>query len=220
MSASTKSKALRVSISYTHSDEKLREELGAHLAPLRRAKLIQEWHDRKIGAGQEWKNAIDENLERAHIVLLLISARFLNSAYCMDVEMTRAMERHDEGKARVIPIILRPCNWKSSPFAKLQGVPTDGRPIINWRSHDEAWTVVAREIEAAVQQFRSSTPAMRRRQNKRSAANTAAPATPIPSNRFPPRRIGPHPRKRGALVRRNLRRFHRPLLSPSIVLPL
>ncbi len=177
MSATTTARPLRIFISYTHSDEKLKDELGAHLASLRRAKLIEDWHDRKIGAGQEWKNAIDQNLERAQIVLLLISARFLNSSYCMDIEMKRALERHDEGKARVIPIILRPCNWHSSPFSKLQAVPTDGRSVLKHRSHDEAWTVVAREIETAAQQFRSSTTAQRRRQNKQAAVKANIPVT-------------------------------------------
>lgn len=186
MSASTKSRPLRVFISYTHSDEKLKDELRAHLAPQRRAGLLADWHDRDIGAGQEWKNAIDANLERAHIILLLISARFLNSAYCMDVEMKRALQRHEEGKTRVIPIILRPCDWHSTQFAKLQGLPTDGRPVLKWRSHDEAWTVVAKEIGAAARQFRSSTPAMRRKQNRQAAANAAPAVAPDRAVKTPP----------------------------------
>lgn len=172
MSAPTKTKPLRIFISYTHSDEKLKDELRAHLSSQRRAGLIADWHDRRIGAGQEWKNAIDENLERAHIILLLISARFLNSAYCMDIEMKRALERHDEGKARVIPIILRPCDWQSTQFGRLQALPTDGRAVLKWRSHDEAWTVVAKEIGEAVRLFRSSTPAARRKQNRQTPVQT------------------------------------------------
>jgi hypothetical protein len=45
-----------------------------------------------IGAGQEWKGAIDQHLEESSIILLLISASFLASDYCYDVEMKRALE--------------------------------------------------------------------------------------------------------------------------------
>jgi internalin A len=66
--------------------------------------------------GAEWKNQIDEHIETAHIILLLISAEFINSDYCYDVELKRAIARHDAGEARVIPIILRPCDWLKTPL--------------------------------------------------------------------------------------------------------
>src|SRR2546428_6575835 len=94
--------------SYAHADETLRQKLETHLSLLRRQGLISEWHDRKILPGAEWAGEIDEHLERASIILLLISADFLASDYCYDREMTRALERHQHGAVRVIPIILRP----------------------------------------------------------------------------------------------------------------
>src|SRR5690349_5863095 len=97
--------------SYAHQDEALRQQLETHLSLLRRQGLISEWYDRKILPGAEWVGEIDEHLERASIILLLISADFLASDYCYDKEMTRALERHKQGEARVIPIILRPCDW-------------------------------------------------------------------------------------------------------------
>lgn len=66
--------------------------METHLSSLKREKLIVGWHDRKIGAGREWAATIDENLERADVVLLLISASFINSDYCYDREMGRALE--------------------------------------------------------------------------------------------------------------------------------
>src|SRR5689334_19666079 len=107
-------------------DEKLRDRLEVHLSALKREGLISGWHDRKIGAGTEWKDAIDDNLKAANIILLLISADFLASDYCYDVELRHAMEQHEQGNARVIPVILRPCDWKKTIFAKLQPLPTDG----------------------------------------------------------------------------------------------
>jgi len=110
---------IEVFFSYSHRDEKLRDKLAPHLSMLQREGVISAWHDRKIGAGTEWAKAIDDNLNAAGIILLLISADFLGSDYCYDLEMKRAMERHEAGEARVIPIILKPVDWSSAPFSKL-----------------------------------------------------------------------------------------------------
>ncbi len=137
--------------SYSHKDEELRDELDKHLSVLRRQGVIAGWHDRKIGAGTEWKDQIDAHLNTARVILLLVSSDFLASDYCWDVEVKRAMERHAAGDARVIPVILRPCDWMDAPFAKLQGLPKDARPITSWSNRDEAFLDVARGIKKAVQ---------------------------------------------------------------------
>jgi len=111
--------------------------LEAHLKLLEHRGLIIPWHFRKIGAGEDWEGAIDKNLAAADIVLLLISASFLASRYCYDVEMTRALRRHKAGRARVIPIILRDVVWKAAPFSTLQALPTNGKPITAWRPQDK-----------------------------------------------------------------------------------
>src|SRR2546421_2433710 len=85
---------LSVFISYAHEDEPWRERLEAHLSLLRRQGLIANWHDRQILAGEEWSQEIDEHLEAASIILLLISPDFLASDYCYEIEMQRALERH------------------------------------------------------------------------------------------------------------------------------
>ena len=123
---------VEVFYSYSHRDEELREELERHLSILKRQGVITAWHDRKIGAGTEWKGQIDTHLNTAHVILLLISSDFLASDYCYDIEMRRAMERHAAGDARVIPIILRPVSWKGAPFEKLQALPKDAKPVTSW----------------------------------------------------------------------------------------
>ena len=120
--------------SYSHKDESLRDELETHLALLSRQELIEQWHDRRIDAGQEWAGKIDENLNRADIILLLVSAYFLDSDYSFDIETKRAMERHEAGEAVVIPAILRPCDWQSASFGKLQALPKDAKAVTSWSS--------------------------------------------------------------------------------------
>ena len=135
--------------SYSHKDEKLRDKLEPHLAMLKRDKVIKAWHDRKISAGTEWAQAIDDNLNSAGIILLLISADFLASDYCYDVEMQRAMERHEAGEARVIPIILKPVDWNGAAFGKLQAFPTNAKAVTLWSNRDQAFTNIAQGIRQA-----------------------------------------------------------------------
>ena len=147
---------IRLFYSYSHKDEALRDELEEALALLKRQGLISSWHDRKIGAGEEWKGAIDQNLEEAQVILLLVSSSFLASDYCWDVETKRAIERHDRGEAKVIPVILRPCDWHGAPFGKLQALPKDGKAVTSWANKDEAWTDVAKGIRRAIETMRGS----------------------------------------------------------------
>jgi hypothetical protein len=142
---------VRLFYSYSHKDEALRDELEEALALLKRQGLISGWHDRRIGAGDEWKGAIDKNLEEAQVILLLVSSSFLASDYCWDVETKRAVERHDRGEAKVIPVVLRPCDWHGAPFGKLQALPKDGKAVTSWANKDEAWTDVAKGIRQAVE---------------------------------------------------------------------
>jgi hypothetical protein len=140
-------------LSYSHKDEALRDELLNHLAVLKRQHVISTWHDREIGAGREWANEIDEHLDSADIILLLISSDFLASDYCHDIELKRAMERHDAGEARVIPVILRRVDWTGELFDRLQALPKDAKPVTEWPNRDQALADVARGIRAAVEEL-------------------------------------------------------------------
>lgn len=139
-----------VFFSYSHADEAARDRLEKHLSVLRRQQVIETWHDRRIVAGDALTHRIDAEIERADVILLLVSPDFIASDYCYDIEMRRAMERHTEGSARVIPIILRHCDWHDTPFGGLTAAPKDGRPINTWPDLDEAFLDVVRAIKTAV----------------------------------------------------------------------
>jgi hypothetical protein len=144
---------IEIFFSYSHRDEALRDELAKHLHLLERQGIITRWHDRRIAGGTEWAGAIDEHLRTADIILLLVSADFLASDYCYDVEVRRAMERHEAREARVVPIILRAADWYSAPFGKLQALPKDGRAVTSWPNQDEAFSDIARGIRSVAQEL-------------------------------------------------------------------
>lgn len=143
-----------VFFSYSHEDETLRNQLEQQLTILKRQKVIDVWHDRRITAGEEIDHAISGNLEAADIILLLVSPAFLASDYCYEREMLRAMERHAARVAVVIPVILRPCEWQQAPFGKLLATPTDGKAVTQWADRDTALLVVAKAIRAAAEKLK------------------------------------------------------------------
>lgn len=138
-----------VFFSYSHADEDLRDQLEKQLAMLKRQGVIETWHDRRIGAGQELGQVIDDHINSDDIILLLVSPDFIASDYCYDIEMKRVMERHEAGEAIVIPVILRACDWHHAPFGKLLGTPKDGKPVTQWPDRDEAFLQVARSVRDA-----------------------------------------------------------------------
>ncbi|WP_437683183.1 SIR2 family protein [Sorangium sp. So ce131] len=149
---------IEVFFSYSESNRELRDKLETHLAILKRKGVIRGWHDGEIGAGEERDRALAEHLETAKVILLLISADFLASDFCYDVEMQKAIERHERGEARVIPVILDACDWEGAPFGKLASLPRGGRPVTSWVNQSEAFTDIAKGIRKQVEQLTQNPP--------------------------------------------------------------
>jgi formylglycine-generating enzyme required for sulfatase activity len=158
---------IKVFLSYSHQDDELKKEFCQHLAILYHNQVIASWDDRNIDAGSEWANAIDQNLEQAEIILLLVSSAFIASRYCYSIEMEQALKLHKTGAATVIPVIIRESSWTDSPLGQLQAVPRDNRAVAKWGdkyARDSAWTEVTEEIGKVALQIK----------HKRNAASTAA----------------------------------------------
>ena len=132
---------IEVFISYSKQDKELRDGLLAHLHPLEREGIIT-WHDRQILPGTEWDEEIKARLNSADIILLLISADFLATDYCIQVEIPEALRRHEAGEATVMPVILRSCGWNYTPLAKIQAYPEKAKPVVSWTYIDDAYTNV------------------------------------------------------------------------------
>src|SRR6266567_832425 len=141
---------------YAREDKPLRDELEKHLSWLKRRYQLTNWHDREILPGEEWEQAIHKHLNSAHLILLLISPDFMASDYCYGKEMQRALERHQAGTCRVVPILLRPTYWEDAPFSSLQLLPTDAKPITRWSDRDEAFQDVVTEISRTIKDLLSS----------------------------------------------------------------
>ena len=137
-------------VSYSHNDETYLSELEKHFSTLKREKLIDTWCDRKIVPGKNWEGEIDDALQRSDVIVFLISPDFIASEYCIEKEVTAALERHSRGEAVVIPIVVRPVDWLSTPIGKIQALPRDAEPISMWGDKDQAWLEVTKGIRAAI----------------------------------------------------------------------
>jgi serine/threonine protein phosphatase PrpC len=142
---------LKLFYCYAREDKILRDELDVHLASLKRQNLITSWYDGEISPGANWKKKIDTQLREAHLILLLITPHFMASDYCYGIEMKRALERHEIGTARVIPIIMRRTYlWENAPFGPIQALPADAKPVIQWGDRDEAFWNIAEGVHKAI----------------------------------------------------------------------
>lgn len=144
--------------SYSHKDEKLRDELEKHLSILKRQGVLDVWHDRRIDVGSNINNEINIHLRNADVILLLVSSDFLASDYCYEKEMKFAIERHNKKEAVVIPVILRPCLWYDAPFGGLLATPTDGKAVTKFPTLDDGFLDVANSIKDKISNLTSKKP--------------------------------------------------------------
>jgi hypothetical protein len=136
--------------SYSNDDEDHLLALVNHLSLLRSEGKISELYSKKIMPGDDWDESISRQLDLARIFLLLVSPSFMASKYIWDKELKRALERQKSGESLIVPVILKSCDWRTSPFGRFQALPTNGRPVTHWRNHNDAWTDVAEGIRALV----------------------------------------------------------------------
>lgn len=144
---------LKLFIAYARDDREYLRALIRHLAPLCRERLVQIWHDGDIEPGEEWGQLISNELGSAQIIVVLVSASFISSYECYDVELAKALKRHDANDVILIPTIVRHCVWKNLPFSRIHVLPTDAMPVRAWLDEDEAWTDVVNGISRVVRRL-------------------------------------------------------------------
>ncbi len=153
---------LKIFYSYAHQDEAYRQQLENHLSNLKRLYHLRSWFDREILPGEHWEQVLDEHLNSADLILLLISPDFMASDYCYNKEMQRALDRHARGEAKVLPILVRRVHWQGAPFSHLQMLPTDAKPLKSWTDQDDAFYDIVLGIERAIQDLLNSRPLFQR----------------------------------------------------------
>jgi hypothetical protein len=142
---------MNVFISYSHKDEIYLEDLHKHLSQLKREHFLNAWSDHNILAGGNFKLEIKSNLQNSHIFIALVSPDYIASNSCYEKEFEYALQMYEEGKIRIIPIIVEPCDWKSSPFKKFVALPKDGKPISEWPNRNTAYLNIINELRRVLE---------------------------------------------------------------------
>lgn len=144
-------KPIKVFISYSHEDIDALDRLKMHLTPLLKQNQIELWNDNEIEVGAIWDKEIKKRLEDADIFIALISSSYLASNFAYEIELKKAIERHRKEELVVVPIIIRYCDWQSTPLANIQVLPSDGQPVISRsRFTDEAYYDIVKGISNVI----------------------------------------------------------------------
>jgi hypothetical protein len=120
-----------VFISYSHKDEAWKDKLLPQLRALEQAGVdMKVWQDRQIDAGAAWYPEIQEAMADAAVAVLLISADFLASGFCIKEEVPFLLERQEKQGMLLIPVLIRKCPWKTHRWlAERQMLPRDGKCV-------------------------------------------------------------------------------------------
>ena len=146
-------KMLKLFISYSHNDAHYVQDFIRHIAPLKDNGMLDIWYDKNITAGDDFWNKIEEHLADRDIICCFISSYYISSSACKK-EMQKALELKQKKGVHVIPIILSPCAWMDFLDVKsLLAIPSDGKPVSDFASHDEAWVDVYSHIKKVSEKY-------------------------------------------------------------------
>lgn len=137
--------SIEILIVNAENDETFRKEIEKRLRPLERVGKITIWHIGRLQAGGFLQSGVNSHFYKAKIILLLASPDFFDSQDCQML-MQEAMKRAKAQEARVIPIIVRSCDWEDSPFNILVVLPRNKKPVSLWPNKDAVYLEIIKEI--------------------------------------------------------------------------
>lgn len=137
-------------ISYSHNDTAKLDLLHKHLVQLQRERIISTWTDNEIPAGGSLNKNISTALNNSKIFIALLSPDYIASNYCYEKEFQKALEMQAQDEIIIVPIILEPCDWLSTPFKEFKALPKDGKPVSTWENRNTAFLDVIQNIRKLV----------------------------------------------------------------------
>jgi hypothetical protein len=170
-----------VFLSYSHEDEKWKDELSVQLNVLE--DLLGVWDDRQIDGGDSWFDKLRGAMDGAAVAVCLISADYLTSDFCKKEEIPYLLKRRTEQGMRLLPILLRPCPWKLVSWLKaIQILPSDNRPIASLSSakREQIFAEIAESIGQSLAQ-----PALREEPDRSPRRGVAESETATVYRSFP-----------------------------------
>ena len=139
-----------------HEEEDECQAIRKHLVPaIRNSKIpIEINSDFDIPAGED-KAQYKLKLLEADIVLALISSDYISDDETYE-RTQKVIARYNNNETILVPILVRNCLWKSTPFVNLPLLPKNFQPLNNkqfWNSEDDALMAVVEDIYEAINDF-------------------------------------------------------------------
>ena len=177
----TTTKRFKIFTSYAHADELYLLEFRQHLKSLEDEGLIESFNDKAILGGQNWDDKIKQELEKADIILFLLSKDFVWSNYIHDVEIKKALDRYyTQGNILLIPIYIKPYRYSSQLISQFQGFPDPVKPVSLWgEDRDSAWVIVVDGIAKCIKEMQNKV-----KENHKSKENLNQESTLKPQNGY------------------------------------
>src|SRR5581483_2254372 len=144
---------IEIFCSYVDADEPFLLELEKHLSLLKQQGYLVTWHRRLLLPGSDWAQVRDMHLMQASVILFLVSPDFLASEECRDTEVRRALTRHTIGRVWIIPLLIHPVDWEATPFAHLHCLPSNAKPVTQWRNRAAAWMISYRGSRLCLRRY-------------------------------------------------------------------
>src|SRR2546429_6287493 len=142
--------------SYAPEDKSYLEGLQRHLKTLHYPGDIFHVDNRQVPAGADRKQAIKDYLDKASIILFLVSSHFTGSDCLLEDEVEPALSRFEAGTAHVIPILLRPVNIEGTPFKDFQCLPRDDKPVSKWPDKEQAFLSIQKDMQVVINKLNNS----------------------------------------------------------------
>ena len=140
-------------VSYSHADKLWLDELRLVLAPLIRDERIADfWDDTQIAPGVEWEGEIEQSIRAANVAVLLVSASFLASRFCMEVELPGILRRAEENALRIIWVAVGYSLVQQTPLWRFQAANDPNIPLdsLDQPQRMKEWVKIAETIKNAL----------------------------------------------------------------------
>ena len=149
--------ALQLLLLYHEADTPLREELEKHLASLRGGGWIETWHEGKISTGNDRDQAIAQYLQTADIIVPLVTANFMDSDSLYEQDLQIALQRHENGQAKLVPILMTPYNLYDTVFEDLNTLlpKPRGKAVSEKPDREAALADIAKEIRTIIDRIKN-----------------------------------------------------------------
>lgn len=142
---------MKVHIVFAKEDKVYQKELGKQLSGLVNRGMITSWDRSRILVGSDKEQKIRKKLNKCDVIVFLLSSDLMACKNIQGLELKIALERHKKKEIRIIPVLVRPCDWESTEFKPFQISPHNEIALTEWNNQDKGLLEIVEDIKKIVQ---------------------------------------------------------------------